>query len=150
MKSTTVDKAWFVDLLNQQRISLREVARRMPIDAGALSKSLDSKRKLKPDEIRRLAEVLNRPAAEVFEHISPAATSPGQSKGFGEMPQAPMTDAEGAQPLKRHPLFGSMKGTSIVMPGVDLTQPADPDWAKVYDDDYDHGIIIEPQDTKRK
>jgi hypothetical protein len=29
-----------------------------------------------------------------------------------------------------------MKGTSIVTPGVDLTEPADPDWAKVYDDDY--------------
>jgi hypothetical protein len=29
-----------------------------------------------------------------------------------------------------------MKGTSIVAPGVDLTEPADPDWAKVYDDDY--------------
>jgi hypothetical protein len=30
-----------------------------------------------------------------------------------------------------------MKGTSIVMPGVDLTEPADPDWGKVYDDDYE-------------
>jgi hypothetical protein len=36
----------------------------------------------------------------------------------------------------RSPLFGSMKGTSIVMPGVDLTEPADPDWGKVYDPDY--------------
>lgn len=34
------------------------------------------------------------------------------------------------------PLFGFMKGTTIIAPGVDLTAPADPDWARVYDDDY--------------
>lgn len=28
-----------------------------------------------------------------------------------------------------HPLYGAMKGLIRVMPGVDLTQPADPDWA---------------------
>jgi hypothetical protein len=38
--------------------------------------------------------------------------------------------------LPRSPLFGAMKGTSIITPGVDLTEPADPDWGKVYDDDY--------------
>ncbi len=37
----------------------------------------------------------------------------------------------------KHPLFGSMKGTTIVMPGVDLTEPADPDLMKLYDEDYD-------------
>ena len=29
----------------------------------------------------------------------------------------------------RHPLFGWLKGTVRVTPGVDLTEPADPDWA---------------------
>ncbi|KRA42210.1 hypothetical protein [Devosia sp. Root635] len=44
---------------------------------------------------------------------------------------------ETAQPaVPRSPLFGLMKGTSIIAPGVDLTEPADPDWGKVYDDDY--------------
>jgi hypothetical protein len=33
-----------------------------------------------------------------------------------------------------HPAFGSMKGTVTVAPGVDLTEPADPDWGKVYDE----------------
>jgi len=32
-----------------------------------------------------------------------------------------------------HPLFGLMKGLTRVAPGVDLTEPADPDWGKVYD-----------------
>jgi len=32
-----------------------------------------------------------------------------------------------------HPLFGAMKGLIRVAPGVDLTEPADPDWGKAYD-----------------
>jgi hypothetical protein len=73
-----------------------------------------------------------------------------RSKGYREMTQAPLSSPDqAAPPHKRHPLFGSMKGTTIVMPGVDLTQPADTDWSRVYDDDYDHGVIVEQQDTKR-
>jgi hypothetical protein len=34
---------------------------------------------------------------------------------------------------ERHPLFGALKGMVTVAPGVDLTEPADPDWGKVYD-----------------
>ena len=30
---------------------------------------------------------------------------------------------------KRHPLFGWLKGTVRIAPGVDLTKPADPKWA---------------------
>lgn len=30
----------------------------------------------------------------------------------------------------RHPLFGAMKGLIRVMPGTDLTEPADPEWGK--------------------
>jgi hypothetical protein len=33
----------------------------------------------------------------------------------------------------RHPLFGALKGLVRIPPGVDLTEPADPDWGKVYD-----------------
>ena len=34
----------------------------------------------------------------------------------------------------RHPLFGALKGITFIPPGVDLTEPADPDWGKVYED----------------
>jgi hypothetical protein len=30
---------------------------------------------------------------------------------------------------KRHPLIGWLKGTVQIAPGVDLTEPADPEWA---------------------
>ncbi|MFC0243335.1 DUF7662 domain-containing protein [Rhodopseudomonas telluris] len=36
----------------------------------------------------------------------------------------------------RHPLFGWMKGTVTIPPGVDLTEPADPDWADRIDREY--------------
>ena len=32
---------------------------------------------------------------------------------------------------RRHPLFGRMKGTITIIPGTDLTEPADPDWAEI-------------------
>ena len=144
----TVDKAWFKSRMDHKGMSLRAVARKMGIEPSALSRSLNSERIIKPEEIKQLAEILEQPAAEILEHINmttdtvPAA----HMEGFGEMPQAQLATQP---PQQRHPLFGSMKGTSIVMPGVDLTQPADPDWGKVYDDDYDHGVVTQ-QDTKRQ
>lgn len=33
-----------------------------------------------------------------------------------------------------HPLYGAFKGYFTVAPGVDLTEPADPDWGKVYEE----------------
>jgi hypothetical protein len=37
---------------------------------------------------------------------------------------------------KRHPLFGWLKGTVCVAPGIDLTEPADPEWADRLDEMY--------------
>lgn len=38
---------------------------------------------------------------------------------------------EDAGPGGRHPLIGWMKGTFTIAPGVDLTQPALPEWGEV-------------------
>ena len=32
---------------------------------------------------------------------------------------------------RRHPLFGVLKGWITILPGTDLTAPADPDWAGI-------------------
>ena len=32
------------------------------------------------------------------------------------------------------PFYGLLKGTVTIAPGVDLTEPADADWGKVYDE----------------
>lgn len=62
----------------------------------------------------------------------------GETIVFTREPSASLlvTPVNEATQIPRSPLFGLMKGTSIVAPGVDLTEPADPDWGKVYDDDY--------------
>jgi hypothetical protein len=39
-----------------------------------------------------------------------------------------------AKQKERHPLFGALKGVTLIPPGVDLTEPANPDWGKVYED----------------
>jgi hypothetical protein len=44
-----------------------------------------------------------------------------------DMPQPPKKG-------ERHPLFGALKDVTFIPPGVDLTEPADPDWGKVYED----------------
>lgn len=45
----------------------------------------------------------------------------------------------GASPVKlpkpeRHPIFGALKDVTWIAPGVDLTEPADPEWADLIDD----------------
>ena len=42
-------------------------------------------------------------------------------------------DAESA--AKRPTYFGAMRGTLKIDPSLDLTQPADPEWSKVYEDE---------------
>jgi hypothetical protein len=37
-----------------------------------------------------------------------------------------------------HPLYGMMQGLVRIMPGTDLTQPADPQWADRLDAQYGH------------
>jgi len=50
-------------------------------------------------------------------------------KGFADSAQAEINEAP-----SRHPIFGCMKGTLTIRPGLDLTAPADADWGKVYED----------------
>jgi hypothetical protein len=66
-----------------------------------------------------------------------------RTEGFAEMgqkkskprtkspPSAQKTFDESSKP---HPIFGIWKGKVTLLPGYDYTQPADPDWGKVYDD----------------
>lgn len=51
--------------------------------------------------------------------------------GFAEAPQKPYATKDG-----RHPLFGALKDITHLVPGVDLTEPADPEWADLLDKKY--------------
>jgi hypothetical protein len=57
-----------------------------------------------------------------------------------ERPRADTTVATPTRPPQqkggRHPLFGALKGMIIIPDDVDLTEPADPEWAKLLDEKY--------------
>jgi hypothetical protein len=46
---------------------------------------------------------------------------------------APGTNESQIGVPSRHPLFGCLRGTVRIAPGVDLTEPADPEWANSLD-----------------
>jgi len=61
-----VNKRFFMDVMKDRRLSLREVARKIEVWPAALSRSLDGKRKMQLPEAVRLAQALNVPLAEVL------------------------------------------------------------------------------------
>jgi len=51
--------------------------------------------------------------------------------------QRPASEArQSADEKPFHPLYGYMKGLIRIMPGTDLTEPADPEWAARLDAEY--------------
>ena len=55
----------------------------------------------------------------------------GKKSDLGKVPKT--RRGKQIRPGERHPLFGALKGVTFIPPGVDLTEPADPDWGKVYE-----------------
>ena len=59
------------------------------------------------------------------------ATTAEPVSGFAEPAQKPYATKDG-----RHPLRGAFKGMIRIAPGVDLTEPAFPEWADLLDEKY--------------
>ena len=128
--ASDVDKQWFMERWADAGLSLRDVARKMDIDPSALSRTLSGERQMKPQEIVNIATILNVTSEEVLAHLGAADTN-GETTGFAESPQAELE-----KPVRRHPLFGRLKGVITLAPGVDLTEPPDPDLADYLDRKY--------------
>lgn len=60
------NKRYFLDLMKDRQLSLREVARRIDVWPAALSRSLDDKRTMRMEEAVALARVLSVPLTEVL------------------------------------------------------------------------------------
>ena len=119
----SVDRSWFDEKFNQKGLTLRGVAKAIDIDPGALSRTLSGKRKITVVEVAKMATVLGVSQSEVLSHVTPDLAVPN-----------PLGNEVG--PTSRHPLFGCMKGALTIPPGVDLTEPADPDLADSLDRKY--------------
>ncbi|MER8463588.1 helix-turn-helix transcriptional regulator [Mesorhizobium sp. M1396] len=138
-----VDKTWFADQMKERNISLRRMASRMNMHPSALSRTLNGERRMQVDEIRRIAEIFDQPESEVLVHLGSsdakaAERRPGFMEGQVDFENAlDVNDTAGeyiVPPRGADPLFGCMAGTLTLLPDVDYTAPADPDWGKVYDD----------------
>lgn len=70
----------------------------------------------------------------VFARVQPLVHS-APLGGFGESPQAEFDSS-----ACRHPLFGILKGVIKIPPGVDLTDPAFPDWDEYLDQKYGKAV----------
>jgi hypothetical protein len=55
----------------------------------------------------------------------------GSDSSFAESAPKPYATSEG-----RHPIRGALKDITFLVPGVDLTEPADPEWADLLDKKY--------------
>ena len=64
----------------------------------------------------------------VFRRVVKASEA---SAGFAEAAPKPYATKDG-----RHPARGALKGMIRIAPGVDLTEPADPEWADLVDKKY--------------
>ncbi|MER8883051.1 helix-turn-helix domain-containing protein [Mesorhizobium sp. M0184] len=140
-----VDKAWFMSRMNERKLTVRSMAGRMNIHYSALSRTLNGERRMQVDEIRKIAEILDRQESEILVHLGSSnhaarPSEPDRRSGFKEGQVDFVDDMNGNKeeyivpPRGADPLFGCMAGTLTLLPDVDYTAPADPDWGNVYDE----------------
>ncbi|MFP5078139.1 helix-turn-helix domain-containing protein [Rhizobium sp. YIM 134829] len=137
-----IDSAWFYEQLASNGRSVRDLARFLDLDPSSVSRMLRGERKMSAEEQDGVAKYLGLPLADIV------ARRRGEAVGLGERGLEPLvmdeTDFEVRErgAVRRavaglsfyDRVRGCMKGTISVAPGVDLSAPTDPDWAKVYDD----------------
>ena len=65
-----------------------------------------------------------------------AVKAPEAPSGFAEPAAKPYVMKPYATKDGRHPIWGALKDITRLVPGVDLTEPADPEWADLADKKY--------------
>lgn len=146
-----IDSEWFYRQLEKDGRSLRAMARALGLDPSAVSRMLKGERKMSADEQDGIADYLGVSLNEV------AARRRGEVAGFSEKGQEgfvvdgrpstqigiPSDDHGRDEQLTYFErVRARMKGTVTIPPGVDVTEPADPEWGRVYDDDYEYPIHL--------
>ncbi len=85
------------------------------VSIETVRKWLSGEAKPRPDKIKLLAALLGVDLAWLQIDVGAAPVSGEEVSKY--------------QALSTHPLFGALKGTFTIADGVDLTEPADPEWA---------------------
>jgi transcriptional regulator with XRE-family HTH domain len=139
-----IDSEWFYRQLEANGQSIRDLGRAMRLDPSAVSRMLKGTRKMSADEQDEIADYLGVPLNEV------AMRRRGQSQGLAERGQEVFLhqhsggnrEAAEASASYFDRIRSKMQGTVTVMPGVDVTQPADSEWGRVYEDDHEYPIHL--------
>ena len=78
MEKQVIDRDWFFQKLEENRKSVRGLARHLEVDASAVSRMLSGKRKMKMEEANQIALFLGAPVSEVLKHAGVAVDLDGQ------------------------------------------------------------------------
>ena len=138
-KTVPLDAEWLEMRLGAKGRTRADLARELNLDRSMVTRLVKGERKLKVRELSTVAQFLGQTEDAVRQW---AEGRP--SGGFGEVNQAKFVSpsAETSKPKSGtgdgkkpdHPLFGIWKGKVTLLPDYDYTQPADPDWGKIYED----------------
>lgn len=124
----------------------------MGLDPSALSRAFDGRRQVKSGEAAQIARLLGVSGDEVNYRLNMRAVEGSATRrasardghpgaGFMEA-QLDFEDTSNVNnedeeriipPRGADPLFGCMAGTLTLLPDVDYTGPADPDWGRAYE-----------------
>jgi len=154
MTADRFDTSWFRGRLGTAGRSQSDLARLLGVHRSAISQLLRGKRAIKAVEISEVARFLGVSEAELVQRAGISPRWGGRltrsddadqlvSGGFSEVKQTefrpaasqtePSAPSKGKAPY-RHPAWGALKGMITLLPDVDYTAPADPDWGKVYEE----------------
>ena len=123
----------------QFRVALRQFRKLQGMTQGELGQLVG----VPQSTVSKWEKGAQQPDTEHATKLSEAIGTPvGILLGFEEMKQAELGSShEGTrvgpdshQVPKHHPAWGALKGMITLLPGVDYTEPADPEWGKVYED----------------
>lgn len=135
-----IDTEWFREQLKKRGSNQSDLARFLERDRSAVSRMLSGEKNMSVQQQDKIAEFLGVSLAEVAEHrFSPqAGFEEGKQSSYATQEMDLHQETSEEKSVKnpyRHPIFGCMKGTLTIAPGVDLTEPLDFEWSgKLYNE----------------